>query len=381
MERVAKKRCQIYGKEEKEVSRCGNSEIVDVAVSYDMSWRKRGKAYDSSSGMGSAIGLKTEKVIAYATRNLQCRTCEQAEESQSSVTTHDCRRNYEGSSKSMDSNVAIQMFNEAPLQGMRFSTYVGDEDSTTESRLKILVDYDIEKCTLSSRLYGMKGKVKGMSGPVITYVQKCFGYAIKQNQNDAPKLKQSLELIIPHAFGDHDGCKDVTWCKFKDDPQNYVHLDLPGGKDLQGEDLRSALDDAMKPFLCEEAVKKLGHVGSTQRNKSLNGVIGFKNPKLRHYGGSESADFRTASGVAQFNDGHGYITDVCNELNLAPSKVSSEYVERVEAKRKNAKARRCTQVYKSRRNQFFKKSKTSKNFVTREARRNHIPNTNRPKFR
>ena len=145
--------------------------------------------------------------------------------------------------------------------------------------------------------------------------------------------------------------------------------------------MRSALDDAMKPFLCEEAVKKLGHVGSTQRNKSLNGVIGFKNPKLRHYGGSESADFRTASGVAQFNDGHGYITDVCNELNLAPSKVSSEYVERVEAKRKNAKARRCTQVYKSRRNQFFLKSKTSKNFVTREARRNHIPNTNRPKFR
>lgn len=238
IETVAKRTCLRNAEEEKQLSKSGDGEeMVDVAVSYDMSWRKRGKAYDFSSGMGSAIGVTTGKVISYATRNLECRICKHAEESQSSPRAHDCRHNYQGSSKSMESSVAVQLFNEAPANGMRFSTYVGDEDSTTESRLKVLVDYDIEKWTdlnhakrtLGSRLYAMKGKVKGMTNAVISYIQKCFGYAIKKNQNNASGMKKSLELIIPHAFGDHDGCRDMTWCKFKDDPENYVHSDLPGG--------------------------------------------------------------------------------------------------------------------------------------------------------
>ena len=110
-----------------------------------MSWRKRGKSFDSSSGMGSVIGLNTKKVISYGVRNQDCRTCKNAESCQKSPKAHDCRRNHTGSSKSMESSVAVQLFNEAPLQGMRFSTYVGDEDSTTESRLKALVEYEIEK--------------------------------------------------------------------------------------------------------------------------------------------------------------------------------------------------------------------------------------------
>ena len=140
--------------------------------------------------MGSAIGVKTGKVIVYATRNQQCHTYKHAEDCQISPKSHDCRRNYQGSSKSMESSVAVQLFSEAPSQGMHFSKYVGDEDSTTESRLNVLVDYEIEKWTdlnhakraLGSRLYAVKGKVKGMSNTVITYIQKCFGYAVKQTK-------------------------------------------------------------------------------------------------------------------------------------------------------------------------------------------------------
>ena len=51
----------------------------------------------------------------------------------------------------------------------------------------------------------------------------------------------------------------------------------------------------MKPFLTEEAAKKLAPCGSSQRNECVNGLIGTKAPKIRLYGGSESSDFRTAA--------------------------------------------------------------------------------------
>ena len=46
-------------------------------------------------------------------------------------------------------------------------------------------------------------------------------------------------------------------------PENYKHSDLPSGRNLQGEALRSAIDDAIRPFLRDEAISKLTHVGST----------------------------------------------------------------------------------------------------------------------
>ena len=59
----------------------------------------------------------------------------------------------------------------------------------------------------------------------------------------------------------------------------------------------------MKPFLAEEAAKKLAPCGSNQRNECINSSIGTKEPKICHYGGSESSDFRTAAAILQFNEG------------------------------------------------------------------------------
>ena len=54
-------------------------------------------------------------------------------------------------------------------------------------------------------------------------------------------------------------------------------------------------------------MKKLANLGSTQRNENLNHVIASKSLKVRYYEGSESNDFRTAAGVAQFNESHSYL--------------------------------------------------------------------------
>ena len=54
--------------------------------------------------------------------------------------------------------------------------------------------------------------------------------------------------------------------------------------------------------------KHFGDVGilgkHEDNNESLNGTTESKNLKIRHYGGSESNDFRIACGVTKKNEGH-----------------------------------------------------------------------------
>ena len=55
---------------------------------------------------------------------------------------------------------------------------------------------------------------------------------------------------------------------------------------------------------------KLAPLGSSQANESLNNTIGSKAPQIRHYGASESNDFRVACVVSQKNIGHTYESEV-----------------------------------------------------------------------
>ena len=119
----------------------------------------------------------------------------------------------------MELNVAVELFTNAVKEGVSYAMYVGDDDSTTKSRLKTLVTYDVEKWsdinhasrTLGSQLYAVKSKVKGLNPTIIGYFQRCLTYCIKQNIGQATSLLEGLSAVVPHAFGEHNLCKD--WCK------------------------------------------------------------------------------------------------------------------------------------------------------------------------
>ena len=111
-------------------------------------------------------------------------------------------------------------------------------------------------------------------------------------------------MIVPHAFGDHGTCF-ISWCKYLKDPVSYRHSTLPHGKDLEGEDLKKDLQETIEIY-CENA-EELAPLGSSQANEALNNTIGSKAPKIRHYGSSESHDYRMACAVNQKNIGHSYV--------------------------------------------------------------------------
>ena len=172
---------------------------------------------------------------------------------------------------------------------------------------------------------------------------------------------EGFSTIVPHAFGDHNKCS-ASWCGYKKDPKGYKHGHL-WGKDLKGEDLRAVLEDALWPFTSEESAKKLAPCGSSQRNECINSVVGSKAPKIRHYGGSESSDFRTAAGIAQFNEGHSYVTLAAEKMGLSGMSVTEEYTRKMESQRKRNAERKTTKEFKRVRRNFRKKRNLRKNSV------------------
>lgn len=75
IEKVAKRSCHRYEDEERLrsiVESQHTNDLVKIGVSYAMGWCKRCRSQDSSSGMGSAVGLKAGKVVSFATRNTMC---------------------------------------------------------------------------------------------------------------------------------------------------------------------------------------------------------------------------------------------------------------------------------------------------------------------
>ncbi|CAH3155409.1 unnamed protein product, partial [Pocillopora meandrina] len=144
-------------------------------------------------------------------------------------------------------------------------------------------------------------------------------------------------------------------------------VSLPGGKDLTGEDLRATLEEAIRPFLSHDSVKKLAPAGSSQRNESVNSSIGSKAPKIRHYGGSQSSDFRTAAGIAQFNKGNRYLTLATEKMGLAQTHITEQNTDKIDKKRKRDGERKSTKEFKkARRNSRKKKNQKTNSAEKRE---------------
>ena len=264
---------------------------------------------------------------------------------------------------------AVELFKKAPQYGLKYSTYTGDDDSTTELYINQQVPYGVEKFSdiiqikrsLTTGLYNL-GKTaqfkdsSTLSPKVIEYLVKCFSIVVTQNNSDPEAMKSYLKCIVPHSFGDHSSCD--TWCRYKQDPTNYQHANLPYGRDLCGSSLKSALVDLFSQYYSDAVIRKLAPVGNSQRNESFNSTVGSKAPKIRYYGGSESNDFRVACAVAQTNIGYGYVCRTLEALGTDPGLNCTKHAYEM------AWRKRKIVIYKEK-NQFHV-SNVEINYITKE---------------
>ena len=172
--------------------------LLPLAVSYDMQWLKRGRANDSLTGHGAIMGSKTKQIISFASANKFCRICDNAKSKGIQPAKHDCRVNHKGSSKSMEAQVGVKLFSEAPNYGVKYSVFIGDDDSSMIAKIREEVDYNVEKWsdtthatrTLENHLHKISKEQKSCPGEstlspkVIEYFKKCFSYSVNQNKGD-----------------------------------------------------------------------------------------------------------------------------------------------------------------------------------------------------
>ena len=87
------------------------------------------------------IGEKTGKCIGYGVLSKFCYRCSIGQD----PSTHDCPKNFEGSSKAMESALAVKMLKALKEEGYTVKTLIMDDDTTTISRVRKEVDSYIEK--------------------------------------------------------------------------------------------------------------------------------------------------------------------------------------------------------------------------------------------
>ncbi|XP_044741952.1 uncharacterized protein LOC123302923 [Chrysoperla carnea] len=168
----------------------------------------------------------------------------------------------------MGPDMAVEMLlhnEDFVAERVRVDTLIGDDDSSTIARLRRESDHKILKWA------DVNHATSGLS--------------------NVETSRQALLNIIPHAFDDHTNCKE--WCGFHKNPEKYEHKLLPGGKGLTGDNLKYSLEKIFRNFA--NNAEQLAPCGSSQANESMNMKIASKAPKARHYGGSESNDFRVAT--------------------------------------------------------------------------------------
>ena len=104
-----------------------------------MGWQRKGsgKAHKSRSGYNVLIGTECEKILNYGIWISNDKQCEMNKVT-GQVREHDCRISCGGSSKQMESDLAVDVLLLGTTQKHCISTIITDEDTTKMVKIKKL---------------------------------------------------------------------------------------------------------------------------------------------------------------------------------------------------------------------------------------------------
>ena len=228
--------------------------VVDCDVSLDGAWQRRG--YESLIGFVSVIERCSDKVVDVEVMTKDCRSCKMWNDKKDDPgytnwkLTHECQINHEGSSTSMESKGAVQIFNRSiEKHKLRYVNYIGDGDSSAFSKVTESDPYPgmrinklecighIQKrvgaglIKLTQDNPSIKGRGEGkLTKKVINTLQNYYGMAIRSSKGtNVMQMKVAIAAVLNHCVRklDDDGKEDKadrhkycpknndTWCKYQ----------------------------------------------------------------------------------------------------------------------------------------------------------------------
>ena len=394
-----------------------NPEDMKLTVSYDMGWNKRssGHKYDSISGHGFVMGGLTKKIMNHRCLSKCCSICYYADTNKVEPPTHECPKNHDGSSKSMETEAIFRMVLQARYeQGYTIGTIISDDDSSMKANLKhslkakmsaglmelkdwpttkagnkkadngrlpldivepkFLADFNHRVKTVGKRFYELAGKSKRDSevdNGLARRMKLNWSTMMKQVRymkwdSQQEEIKQKMNAPIEHLFGNHKNCG--SWCYFlkaEREGKKYAPANnLPIYCKKVNNKTYQQLTDAVKCFQEEENVKECLHNFDTQQNEALNMAVSRYVPKFKHYGTTMALDTRIRCVISSHNMGYrdfylALLTDLgCTDDNNLKSRMISSGIAKVNDTRiQNKKRKQLPSVKRKRQYGVLAKTK------------------------
>ncbi|XP_058807184.1 uncharacterized protein LOC131673301 [Phymastichus coffea] len=245
---------------------------------------------------------------------------------------HDCRLNYLGSAKGMETDAGVQLINHSNIlkeAKLQVRVIIGDEDSSMIAAVRKdnpyiyfykLVDRNHMVKNFGKVLYEMQENYKQMKKKgVVPHIKKCFAYAVSQNKGNSDRLARELRRMPEHLYGRHENCG--FWCKYKE-----KHTIL-----LTDENLYTMLVDFFNKYAANAG--KFSVAASSQANESFNNVIAHKAHKNQCLRRSEACDFRVGNGVCAWNYGEKCMAKFRMRVNLSEGLYTLKYATTADGKR------------------------------------------------
>lgn len=320
-----------------------NEDVIDVAVSYDGTWHKRG--HTSLYGIGIVIDILTGLVIDFEILSKYCPECicSKRDLGSDSAEFHvwfeghknHCSQNFYGSSNAMEMSAAEIIWKRSAQTGrIHYTTMLSDGDAKTFQHLQGLNVYDDdvtltkEECInhVAKRLgVGLRNKVKewrakgvciggrkegNLKEETIVKLTNFYRKAIKENINDINAMKTSIYATLLHCSSTdlspkHSKCPSgpESWCFFQraqcknEKPKSHSTM-----KTKLSENIVSKILPVYQRLASTELLSRCAKGKTQNANESLHSLI-WKNCPKETFVSKKRLEIAVVAAVGEFNFG------------------------------------------------------------------------------
>ena len=339
-----------------------------IAVVVDGSWgtRSHGHKYSSKGGMAGIVGVETKKLLYYGVRNKYCVICARA--GLGPVPTHECHRNWEGSSTAMETDIIVKGFQESErMHGLQFLEVIGDGDSSVHKNILTRVSYGrrvrkiecanhVTKCYTTGlykvakenaetrRLLSVP-RIKRMTVTMRTIIKH---HALASESGDRASADCARDLAADagnaslHVLGHHEKCKSF-YCNVAQNPEtvaNAMKCHIPEKVRITLAKVADVVRNKATKLVIYDVTSNLAETLMSRIAKTIGGK------RVNHYQ-KRGYHNRCAAACLSYQVGPSmHVMAYKKTFTRSPSKVLKNFVSHHEKRQKNKNARE-TRAYRN----------------------------------
>ena len=111
----------------------------------------------------------------------------------------------------MEPDVEVELLRKEK-RGVGVSAIATDNKSSTIKKCRDEIDPNLQKHAdvghtaknLKARVETISSRHQGVTKKVIGHFEKCFTYAVKQNEGNPADVKEALLNVVPHSYDEGD---------------------------------------------------------------------------------------------------------------------------------------------------------------------------------